>query len=1608
MSARSDLASPAVAARAGAVNADALLDAGAVLAPVDVPAGSDTVDTLTTRAYQHPVLDGRTVVRLVPATLGQAEDLTMEFLGFPAPGDIAEVGKVRQQALGFPAWALVHDPANGHHALALVKEIERLARVAKSRIGPAKEGFDSLADRLARSVPHFLPTYYEEAARAFLAADSVTYAASMFGKARDAERVFGLVIDEERQHTVFLEFALAGALTAKALTAHARDLAARADPVAAYQRFRRLCVERTLGGMPPYAAMHTDLKRLAKAAKLDESAEDEVLGELLTAPSIARAPGAFWAAYRPALSRLARRDPAICGRLLGMFPHECPHDVWLSVLEETGATAALTEPAGTVPAVAEPSDGPAGWLARFDEHREGWRRKRLPELVGLVERMAGRLKADGVPVKLARNGDYIDFDLVDACLAVGVPLAEPSRNTRYNVQQWFNDETEGRRDLVALVADERLRAGLAEAIESWLSPGWHSKPSVNRDRVRDIVAVPGLRSTISWWFDRVADRVVDRGLPTLGKELDRVTLFACPEGLAINPGAVRRIVEHELGPVLGRTLRAGVLDELGWPALDRAVADLTAGAQAPKDDEENQFQLVAQWPHLVVRARDQVLVVGGERVELEHLVRIPADQRSWMWRTVFRYVDGQLLVSWDIGRERNGYWSGAPDDVFTSEDLSFSMNGSGSVALPDGGRTNGGRPLRAGDRSEQEVGRVATDGTSYWVWTRPKKESHWYEYDPRTGTLGRESLPAFFEDGAVDGEPLELDECRLLPAAPGMEASPLGVGGGFAGWRVRRTADHGLAGSSTGGHSFALSGAARDKGGLGGGLVGALRFPGSGETYGVLWSTGYRENRVTLCTPDGFVVGRYKIDGTRPKYAAGTRLLPAPAYWNYLRPRDGAGSAALRQLTDEVAGTLLSGADGLDAAEVATLVRAELPQITSAELVAGVAGVVRQAAKHRARLAKFARVAAGEPLDDAPAAAEETEPADAAGPTDKLLATAMRGFMPYCYDRGRSAVRMIAAAGALLDPAGQTADLAADLVRADHDWYQLLSAVPVAMFRAVSPATPPDQREALLGMLDACAASGLLTERGRLRMVWWMPPAKVVNHHDGQVATLDGRRMLILDVDESDGELKVLDFAPDGAFTPLPGYKINREYAFGSGMTGERVAAFVATARERGPVPWRTDPAGTLSRDGGISLAEAAVLLAGVPTREAWDATVADPAISGAAVDVALSTWQERNRAVVQSASACLLPPDAVALWDSGPDTARLAEWLTQWHGARTPVDDELIVAAHRARLGGGMPVSELLHGLANPATCRWLAGRVDGVDDGDLLVGLVKAVPWLVYRLPTGDPVREALPAAVELARRRLADPELVIDVGYLEDKKIKALAGALGVPVVSGEHGIDMGAVFFPPDDGWRQVQLRPSRLTGADDPILGVVQTRLDSVEEGPLAAVRALLGDQLTDWVGYRVPDGAGGAEHDPSRAAPALVAEVAAARGIGADAAALYLQLLALPDPTDRNVAAWTGWKPARLKAARAELAATDLVVEAKRARAGRTLFLPGGWLALRAPHLPLELWKLPLLVGGTQAISGLDMVIPVAPVPRLFEVAWTRVTAGDVPRFDDLVTERRR
>jgi hypothetical protein len=171
-------------------------------------------------------------------------------------------------------------------------------------------------------------------------------------------------------------------------------------------------------------------------------------------------------------------------------------------------------------------------------------------------------------------------------------------------------------------------------------------------------------------------------------------------------------------------------------------------------------------------------------------------------------------------------------------------------------------------------------------------------------------------------------------------------------------------------------------------------------------------------------------------------------------------------------------------------------------------------------------------------------------------------------------------------------------------------------------------------------------------------------------------------------------------------------------------------------------------------------------------------------------------------------------------------------------------------------------------------------------------------------------------------------------------------------------------------------------------------LHAVRSAGFAAIAARIS-------GADLPDGA--YEADPRASVPELVAAVRTHLGLEEDPATLYLQLLTLLEPTDRNIKLWNGWTPARHKKAVAVLAERGLVLAAKRARAGRGVFLPGGWAEANSPDLPLETWKLRLYdlsmpSIGRYANGPLRRFLPLQPLTELFAAAWQRVLDGDGPR----------
>ncbi|MEV0373974.1 hypothetical protein AB0I10_29915 [Streptomyces sp. NPDC050636] len=301
---------------------------------------------------------------------------------------------------------------------------------------------------------------------------------------------------------------------------------------------------------------------------------------------------------------------------------------------------------------------------------------------------------------------------------------------------------------------------------------------------------------------------------------------------------------------------------------------------------------------------------------------------------------------------------------------------------------------------------------------------------------------------------------------------------------------------------------------------------------------------------------------------------------------------------------------------------------------------------------------------------------------------------------------------------------------------------------------------------------------------------------------------------------------------------------------------------------------------------------------------------------------------------------------------------------------------------------------VAAGADC--LAADPSGLAGEPHLLALPRIAAWLAYRTPAGDPLRPAIGTAISRLRTELTTapgPLIVVSLqdNYLmsEPPSTRTLTAHPAVTRVADKtHSMS-------------HLRVDPAALKGPDDPLLESLDDYLDSPSlyqwlPSPsglpaIADLRLLLSDDFAALGEHLLTDGdrSPGWEQHPAHSVPHLVDECAKIYGLGEDAAALYLMLLALPDPTDRNVKEWTGWKPARFKAAETELGASHLVLRAIRPRAGRALFLPGAWHERKPPRLPIEASKLGLVPLARERRSTSHMAaVPSGPLPGLFTRAW--------------------
>ena len=537
-------------------DAAALLKAAGILAPsVAVPAG-EPVDTVQARAWRHPALGDRTVVRLVSETLVPGADAEMNALGFSAPTPGPVVGRQRRRAPGFPGWALLNDPKNARYALEVVQDLKKAQRTAQSKPGHARDALIAVGAKLARTTPHFLPSFWEEAGRMFLAVGNHTYAAQSFEKAREAERQFGLAVDEQTRAEAFLEFALAGALAAKSLVAYARSLAESKDKPQAYALFYDLCLRRTLGGVAPFAGLGKELRTLAKAAGLDTAAEERrFLRDALPSPAMAKCPAEAWKTWRAALVTLSKEDPSVALRLAELFPapsgdggsDDFKTD-WLKLLTDVGGFAALgrTE-----------SGKCAAWLRKLI----GWFDDSNAAVVPVLEVLAPKLIADAAPVNLVNPESWreaIDPLLLERALALGVPLVTPAEDDTLDLSHWASGGAAAP-DLALIAAEARFAPLIARSLDRVVG---------DEDFETAARGKPALKEARRAWLLEHVAALQQKGFPDLADALETLEDKTGPAIYAEFPEALEKLKAVDVAPVLQRTLNAGLFDEIGWPALE--------------------------------------------------------------------------------------------------------------------------------------------------------------------------------------------------------------------------------------------------------------------------------------------------------------------------------------------------------------------------------------------------------------------------------------------------------------------------------------------------------------------------------------------------------------------------------------------------------------------------------------------------------------------------------------------------------------------------------------------------------------------------------------------------------------------------------------------------------------------------------------------------------------------------------------------------------------------------------------------------------------------------------------------------------------------------------
>ncbi|WP_193474881.1 hypothetical protein [Streptomyces griseomycini] len=1306
-------------------------------------------------------------------------------------------------------WARTQGPGAEADARAL------LARAGRGRSGAwEKPGrFMDDVERMARDLPGaHLPWFWDTVGHWMLETHRRS-AARAYARARTAERTHGLPVDPGWRRANLALFARFGALPATELSGAPAWLATVLEPGDAHREFVALLTAwaASPGELP--ADLARRVRDSARAAGLGVEEEARVLGGILASARGKAVPDRL---FDEARGPLAAHPPADdrAAALLDLFP-ESKNDAaaWLRLLVSCGAADAAA--AGRI----VPEGGLGEWLRRYasrHSHRTvaggGVTRQAMPaELFDLVARFAPLLKADGTPVRLHEDRyrwPHLDADLLDACLAEGVPVHDPGPAVR--LEFWGEDS---RRDLRALAADPVFGPRLEGTVHAGLRP--RGGTAISR-----LPHNPEIAAEVHGRVEKLLDTLRGGGLAAADEAVDELRdLLDRPTAVALD-GIEEALDALDLTGPLARALRAGLPEELGWPALEAALAEF-------RPDEP--VHVTCTWPVLTVYGDTRAFAVDHAGRRGEHTLELPdgAGPHTVHW------VGGQFLVAWE-GTGGDGhctaYWSGSPADTFRPEQTYGLRPYGGSIQgglgyqfqTPDGGgRFDGEGVLRPGGRGG--IGHrdyQMHDGRDFWS-TEVFSEDRgggWARLDPVTGEPTADgTLPAFhspdaFPDAFPEGTKPFSDHRILAELPHGAPPSPLGQDGRLTGCRVHYRSPY----SGYSPREFVLETvdgrtASYRTRTWGRRPWGVLALPEGGEDAVVTGSPTVRcyaaEDNSLLWQVRGFAGSRDR-GPVRATLGEQAGPVPPPAFWHFLTPRDASSSRALRAVADAAVRALLrSGGD------------TGLPGVTEPRIRQGVARAARLAAdvlRRRRELSHRVAVMRSGPVVELPDPVRDT-----------LLVPALQGLLPRKHLRhGQSPhpqpalLTSVAADGRHLRGEVDDEVRVLALPAPAPDWTALVGRIDAVAWRAVVAGTPDDRRRALTALLDVWSRQPFAEAGGSWR-TGYAP--------EERIAELRASGATVVSHPVRDDLALFLQRAADTA----PAGAEDDEVRTVTGDDTARLPRLLALLDEHGPLPVSEEAVDLFRWRTGVPRPVAALVVDGFAGSDDHTAHLklcrAKPYKADRnAVRAYDDLWRHLGPAGRCAVLAAAVPADPADLWAPGGMTAAVDRMAAAWSDLLAPVpyaDD----GSHAAALAED-------HGLPGSWATALLTGRLEEPLDADGIRAAATAVAWALAERPVGDPAAGGARALI--GRLTGAPAELLTALRALADR-------SLATPVPPGQY-------------------------------------------EANPL----------------FSVPD---------------LVDEVAAALGVGRDAAALHLQLHALDRPADRTVRRWNGWTLDHHRAVRREL-----------------------------------------------------------------------------------------